>query len=358
MSLRRSAALLALVLSLALPLSEAAGSTSAADRDRAGRPRAPLGLDARSAKPPAGVGTERIAGSDGLTYDSAPVVVQGLSDELYLGLEFDYYCALGRRFERGMQRLSKLARIIEHSGRKVVFTVAPGKSAVVTGGIDENALPQGVCDSFGLKSQTESMDSKKDPLYLPLRKKLAADPRQTYWKTDPHWTTVGGSIYAQQLASRLSPRIGRKQKYDAVQDTEVGQLNQLLEIFTPETAQGANPANRVTVTTAPGSDAWESMPYVIFDHSWDSKPRKKTWPGRTLLIGDSFSLFALQNLRPVFRHGRFLWTGHVEPATMVDAIVHSNTVAIEVYQGGVFNSVIGTPAFRHWVAAALRADRH
>jgi acetyltransferase AlgX (SGNH hydrolase-like protein) len=358
MSLRRSAALLALVLSLALPLSEAAGSTGTAGRDRTDRPGAPLGLDTRSTKPLGGLGSERIAGSDGLLYDSAPVVVSGLNDELYLGLEFDFYCALGKEFDKGMRRLSRLARTIEKSGRKVVFTVAPGKSAVVTGGIDNNALPQGVCDTFGMESQTEALDSTDDPRYLPLRKALASDPRQVYWKTDPHWTTVGGSIYAQALANRLSPRIGRKQHYVAVQDTTVGQLNQLLENFTPETAQGANPANRVTVTTAPGSQAWDSMPYVIFDHSWNSKPRKKTWPGHTLLIGDSFSLYALQNLRPVFRHGRFLWTGHVDPSTMVDAIVDSNTVAIEVYQGGVFNSIIGTPAFRHTVGAALRADKH
>jgi hypothetical protein len=358
MSLRRSAALVALALCLALPLSEAAGSTGVAVRDDRGGPRAPLGLDARSAKPPAGVGTERIDGSDGLQYDSAPVVLPGLMGELYLGLEFDYYCALGNKFEKGMRRLGKLARVISESGRKVVFTAAPGKSAVVTAGIDQTTLPQGVCDSFGIQRQTKALDSTGDPLYLPLRKALASDPRQTYWKTDPHWTTVGGSIFAREVAQWLSPKIGRKQRYVAVQDTEVGQLNQLLEIFTPETAQGANPASRVTVQTAPGSDAWDGMPYVVFDHSWTSKPRKKTWPGHSLLIGDSFTLYALQNLRPIFRHGRFLWTGHVDPATMVDAIVHSDTVVIEVYQGGVFNSVIGTEEFRKSVKFALRSHRH
>ena len=91
------------------------------------------------------------------------------------------------------------------------------------------------------------------------------------------------------------------------------------------------------------------------DYAWNSRPAKLTWPGRTLVFGDSFSHYALPNLVPLFRHGRFMWIGEVELDDVVEAIRDADTVVLEVYQTFLsIGSVLTTKAFRQQVRRALR----
>ena len=57
-----------------------------------------------------------------------------------------------------------------------------------------------------MAEQRRVLDRFADPAYLPIRKALAAENGQTFWKTDMHWTTIGASVFAQQLATRARPR--------------------------------------------------------------------------------------------------------------------------------------------------------
>jgi hypothetical protein len=309
--------------------------------------------DDRTDLPPPAVRLDRT------DYVPAPQVVRGHNDDLFLGVEFDYYCALrGHDYDKGLRRMGRLAHLIAQSGRRVIYTAAPNKSLVVTGSVNRSKLPQGKCDARGMRHQAKVMDHYDDPLFLPLRRLLVKDERQVYYKTDHHWTSVGGSIFAEQVAARLSPELASYQRFRAGKETMLGVLNAMLEIWVKETAEAAYPDNGVRVRTAPGSTHWNGMPSVVLDHSWNSKPTRKTWPGHTLLIGDSFMMHALENFRPMFRHGRFMWVGHVELDDIVSAIAAADTVVIEIYQTGVTPTPIGKMAFRHQVRTALDDAAH
>jgi len=299
-------------------------------------------------QPPA---TPRLTGIDGLLYDSAPYAVPGDDGNLFFGYEFDIACGLGDGLRGPVARLAELARLIEHSGRRVVWTVAPNKSAVLGTEIDPALLPQGSCDTVGVELQNQVLDEVSDPTYLPVRRLLvkASSEQQIYWRTDPHWTTSGAVYFVQALARELDPRLARRQRYHYGTETRVGGLE--LD-GTPETVQTATPATKVTVRSR--TDPNWSYPTLVTDHSWVTGPRSRTYPGRTLLLGDSFMWYALENLRPLFRHGRFLWYAHSSEPVMLKALRRSDTVVIDAYQAFLPGSSIISSEFLAKVRRVLR----
>ncbi len=158
-------------------------------------------------------------------------------------------------------------------------------------------------------------------------------------------------MFAQALATRLDPRLGRRQHYTYGTETRVGSLNELRGILTPETVETARPRSRVQVTseTEPG---W-TYPTILLDHTWTSNPRKRTYPGQTLLLGDSFMWYALENLRPIFHKGRFLWFPHTPDPDIIAAIKKADTVVIANYQAFLPTTPMFMPAFRGKLRRAL-----
>lgn len=294
-------------------------------------------------------------GADGITYASAPVAVPGLDGELFYGADFDVACGLGGAPSSAIRQIGKLAKIIEKSGRTVIWTAGPSKTSVLTSKIDMANLPHGACDKIGLDAQRHYIDHLRDPSFLPVRKLLATDPRQVYFKSDPHWTTVGASVFAQQVAQRLSPKVARKQRYVYGTETRNGLFNSLRGIDDPETAETALPADKVRIKTAKDSvEDWPGYPNVVFDHSWNTRPAKRSIPGDTLLLGDSFMLYALASMRPIFHHGRFMWVDHVRIHDVIQAIKHSDTVVIEILQTFLpLSQVMVSAQFRKQVKKVL-----
>jgi alginate O-acetyltransferase complex protein AlgJ len=296
---------------------------------------------------------ERIVGFDGLEYPSSPLVVQGSAGELFFGLELDFSCAWGGPlFEKGVRRLARLARVIEQSGRRVVFTVAPSKADIMRRHLPSSALPQGQCDAQGIKAQRDILNDFPDHNYVSARKAIAGDSRRAYWKTDQHWTEVGVSDWALELARALDPRLARRQRYRETTQTQVGYLNALRGVDTPETVRSVKYAGKVSVHTT--KDSPSPMGSVATDMRWRSAPASKTWPGRTLLLGDSFTVVGLDSLAPLFRRGRFLWNNNHPDDVVAAAVADADTVVIEVVQFVLYGSTLGQASLRKAVRKAVR----
>lgn len=294
-------------------------------------------------------------GTDGRAYPSAPRTVEGRRGELYFGPDFDLACGLGADVTRSWRRLALLARVIERSGRTVVWTVAPSKTTARPRLLPKDP-PHGTCDTNGMVDVRRAVDAQRDRNFLALRRLLATDRRQVYFATDPHWTTVGGAVYAKALADRLDPRIGRLQRYEYGTETRDGLLNWFRGVFAPETAETARYAGRVrTRTTSSSEEQWSGYPALTSDYSWRSRPRRATIPGRTLLVGDSFTMFALDNLVPLFARGRFMWWDQSPEEDLVAAIARADTVVLESAE--VFTplgSLLTRSSFRRAVQRAVR----
>jgi hypothetical protein len=311
------------------------------------------GAQADQGGPPA----DSFLGADGLYYRHAPAVVEGADGTLYYGEEFDSACAYGRRYSGALKRLQRLARVIERSGRRVVYTVAPNKSSVNREDLPMSSLPHGECDLVGMKAQDSALDRFRDPDFIQTRAVLERgerDGKELYWKLDTHWTTVGAGYYVKELARRLDPRLQRRQTYRAGHETILVDLS-YLGILSPTYETGPARFSTTPVRVAPirGNDPWDPTRAVDIDVGWNTRPAHRTWPGRTAILGDSFTYRALGAVMPLFRRGRFMWIGNVPEDELVSQIKRSDTVVLEVVQRYLPISVLADTGFRKALARKL-----
>lgn len=308
-------------------------------------PTAPTGAPTPTASPADGTADTWI-GIDGQQHaSSTQPIVYGIpgSGEMYPSWDFDEACRAGTGFADGLAWMNRIARVIKRSGRTVLWTVPPSKTAVDRRFLDPTTVPQGGCALQGIHQQASLLDTYPGTAYMPLRKSLMADPRLTYWRTDLHWTSVGASIWVKQLAQRLSPQIARAQKWRPSTASYWGLFNQYRGLSDLETEPAIVPGPGARVITTKGMVPGPAIPPPsalvhtdqIKDLRWVTETRRPTWPGHTLLIGDSFTLAGLQLMRPLFRRGEFLWFHLNDPAKVARAVVHSNTVVLELVQAGV-----------------------
>ena len=331
-SLRLAAPLLAMLLALPLALGGAARASDV------------TGISGDPGEP--------FTGIDGLIHLTSPVAVPGRHGYYYIGSDFDTACAFGAVLQNAMDGMARLANIIAKSGRHVVWTIAPNKSVVDRKQLPQ-PLPQNVCAKRGMAIQSQLLDHFHDPHYVPMRKALTKVP-QAYWRTDSHWNTVGTSILAEQVAGKLSTKVAGAQRYKSTKRTHRGDLSYYVPGKGAETGPARVPDNGVVTKPVDGSPAYDpSLQSVYTDLSWASKPKAKTYPGRTLLLGDSFTYVSFEAMSNLFRKGRFIWTGTESNDAVIAAIKESDTVVLSVVQRFAPITPLINPDFQGQVEAAL-----
>jgi hypothetical protein len=295
---------------------------------------------------------DEFVGLDGRKHKTAPLLVNGKHGTRYYGEEFNAACGYGKQFAKALVRLRSLARLIRESGRKVVFTVGPNKSAVNLGDLRTNRLPHGSCDRIGLQQQNDALDRFQDKSYLPMRRPLATaaaaskDGRDLYWPIDTHWTSLATAKYAVALADRLKPKVASVQRFRKGKETiqtDISTIGLYPENY--ETGPALYSTTKVKMTPPNKDDPFD----------WRSRPAKRTIGGTTLLIGDSFTYRGLFNLRPLFRHGMFRWIQEDAMADTALDVPKADTVVLEVVQRWLPISPLTKRSFKKQVAAALAA---
>ena len=296
---------------------------------------------------------QTFVGLDGLVHQVSPTVIQGRGGYYFIGTDFDTACAFGGHLETALERLSRLARILTRAGKKVYFTVTPNKASV-TREVLPVPLPQQGCARKGMRIQSEILDSYRDPHYLPIRRELVATPH-AYWHTDTHWSTAGTDVFAKALAQALDPRLADRLRYKRTTRTHLGDLAKVVGAG-PETIIGRIPSNGVRTRPARGSTAFDpTLTTLSTDFSWVSGPSRKTYPGRTLLLGDSFTYVASEALTNLFRKGRFMWLGFQDSMQeLADAVNASDTVVFTVVQRFATITSLVDPKFQNKLKSLLR----
>jgi len=286
---------------------------------------------------------DTFTGLDGQLHEVSPFAVAGQDGYYFIGSDFDTACAFGAHLGKSLEQLSKLADLLEKAGKRVLFTVAPNKSAVVRDHLPV-PLPQGSCARRGMRIQADLIDRYRDPRYLPLRRDLLQVPH-SYWHTDTHWSTAGTTVLARHLARALDPKLAQRLRYKRIKRTHGGDLAGTLGL-PPETIVGRLPRNGVRSDPAKGSPAYDpSLTAIYPDYSWVSRPARRTFPGRTLVLGDSFAYVASEAVMNLFRKGQFMWV-RSNVAKVARAVNGADTVVFSVVQRFATVSPLVDPKFQ------------
>ncbi|WP_341350858.1 hypothetical protein [Nocardioides convexus] len=186
---------------------------------------------------------------------------------------------------------------------------------------------------------------------------MVAAGEQPFWRTDTHWSSVGTAVLARRLAERLDPALAARLEVRKGQRSKTGDLTLLAGLDFDEEAASADVSAGGEVRESAGSDHWDEGTPVYGTHRWTTAPSAGLVPGRTALVGDSFTYFALGNLRPLFAEGEFLWIAHpVAQAQIVAGIVDADTVVLETVQRSLTRSLLVSDTFYLAVKKALAAD--
>lgn len=266
---------------------------------------------------------------------SAAQVLVGRDGWLFLQGEQDRSCQPFMAFDEALRRWEALAAQIRADGRRVVLAVPPDKGSVYPEHLPD--FPGEACAAAGKRRLWRLLSGAEvgsPQRVVALRDDLLAQKPSAgdglYSRKDSHWTTFGSLALVRALVERLGDAGGATATPEiSVRSDEIvdpgraeytGDLTGLLGA--PETDTQA----RRDVRRAAGA------------------PRI---PGRTVLVGDSYSDAPLPQLTPYFEDLRVLSWVNTPPAQMADEIGRADTVILETVERELtYRAVELTPPLR------------
>jgi alginate O-acetyltransferase complex protein AlgJ len=268
-----------------------------------------------------------------------PLVVRGKDGYLFLGEDFARACDLSKQFDPALEQILGFARTIQATGRNVVVVVGPNKSSVAPEALPRS-VPRGDCALTHMRAQEARLDATTDPLFLnllPQLKQAQAGGGQPYWKTDTHWGPNGSAIYAQGLATKLSPSLGATLPVNRRPQTFTGDLGTMIGLPMKESDQ-VNRVETGTVRQDPYNQEWVLQGVYYGMQHWTTTPSTGLVQGKTLFLGDSFNYYAMDNLRPLFADGTSIWMRTTSNGEVARHIAAADTIVLETVQRSVDKS--------------------
>lgn len=286
--------------------------------------------------------------------------IPGNDGYIFYGDDFPRACAARGRATAQLQSLDRLAQMLRARGKRVVLTVAPDKSSVMSGALRRDT-PSLACFRQGdaqIRAAVARVVATR-PGWVNLFPTLDAMARtgpQPYWRRDTHWAPAGAAAYARAMAAAIDPRLAGRTALHPMTATKVGDSGRLLGITSSEriaTRVLTMPGGRVTRTwTVPKS----SVALYPEDAEARSTATGPVWRGRTVIIGDSYTKWAMDSLRPLFANLTFVHQAHSPAATSVAALARADTVIIQVVERHLANTALPlqSPGFLDLVRRGVR----
>lgn len=284
-------------------------------------------------------GNSGTTSADGVAY---PRVIDGEDGWLYFGGDVSGPCNPDLPLDQIMQSLQRLSTAVEASGRTMVLAVVPDKSTMVP-----EHLPGEYAGERCAAARKEAMWDALTSAGLPLLDVRApmADAQELldeplYRPNDTHWNLRGASVFVQEVVNRIDPTLLAGGPSPFVEDGELdlpGDLSRMLG--TPTTDPAVNvTVERPGVTLEIGGEtiAPDDLPELgqapaTIDGLTTGAP---LIPGRTALLGDSFSASVRPLIAPFF-DVLTLQHNQSSPEALARTIVDSDTVVVEIVERSV-----------------------
>ncbi len=263
-----------------------------------------------------------------------PKVVVGSGGWLYISQDWRVACQDAGNDRRVAEAASALVSALERGGRRAVVVVGPDKSTVVRSPLPATGVPDRACGDAARARAWSALSRSRG--FLDLRPALASASRgtlPTYWRKDTHWTPTGGAVFARALAERLDPALGRRVALRPGTYSRDGDLARDLGLPSGETVRGAQLVN--PYVTGVDEGYWlVGMPQAALVSRTVVQPGGRVVPGRTVVLGDSFTGTAYASLRPLFEEGVYFHPGYGRDdlGPVLAQLVNADTVVVEVVE--------------------------
>ncbi len=276
-------------------------------------------------------------GTDGAATEY-PKVLQGEDGWLYFGGDVSNLCEPVRGVEETLERMDRLARAVEQSGRRFVWTVATDKSTVYPDALPETYLGR-ECSEARRAEFWEALYDAPPSNYVDLRRSLEEEQRRTgepiYRRTDTHWADRGAAIYAREVARALDPSLLDSTSFrEDGPKTWPGDLAAMSgqpseDEFTAVSVSrpGVRPVGRDDI-------ALPEMPVTGPVTVTNETTGAPLFAPATLLLGDSFSNSSRPLLGPFFRQVTVLHNEYadIDPQAAAAALVDADVIVLEIVE--------------------------
>ena len=273
-------------------------------RDNAIRANGKLGNVASSGGK--GPGTAGVGGTVKPSPDQviAAQTLKGKDGFLFFAEDFSRACAPETPLPEVLAGLKRLNSIITKSGRRLVVSIVPDKSAFETNLLPDR-YPQQDCSLKAQAERRKKLAALRLPGLVDMTPVLKADEKQTgkpaYQALDTHWTDRSGALFVQAIAHKLDPALSENTE---LRYSHVGKSQKDLAIFAGDTSLHDDPVyelirSGVTETVVPTTyvpaGAYETRRIT----ATTTGPARLFTP-KTFWIGDSFSDHAVHQYSKYF----------------------------------------------------------
>ncbi|MCP2164712.1 alginate O-acetyltransferase AlgX-related protein [Goodfellowiella coeruleoviolacea] len=183
------------------------------DNDQSGPLTGSTGDTSQTTQP----GQSQPGGADGDSTQPAPGgvdpnvngrAVEGKDGWLYYSRDMDAKCNPAQPLDQTIQQVQRLRQVVEASGRRFVFVVAPDKTTMVPETLPDD-YPNKECAQQATAQFWQRVPTETGA--LDIRQRLedeeASIHRVVYHKLDTHWTDEAGIVLAKAVAEQVRPGV-------------------------------------------------------------------------------------------------------------------------------------------------------
>jgi hypothetical protein len=261
-------------------------------------------------------------------------VLEGMDGWLYLGEDVQRACEPALSIGDTLDRLARLDRAITRSGRRFLLVIAPDKSSVFPDHLPEDYAGAACATTrkreFWRQFRADPPVATQVELITPLLEEQRRAGEPVFRKLDTHWTPLGATVYARELADLLEPSLWVGTRVERTGARRAGgDLAQLL---------GQPRQERVVEWTIvrPGVQGnFDRVgPGVVPAAVRNTSTGVALFGPRTALLVDSFSLPQVSGsaVYSLFADASVLYTEAAAPATIALEIAGADVVVVEAVE--------------------------
>ena len=259
---------------------------------------------------------------------ATPQVLEGSDGFLFLKDAFDAACNPHGTPQSVSANVKRFADIIQRSGRKIVVTIAPDKSSVLTNKLPSDN-PQSECHRLHQEQLWNALADADIPGYIDLRKTLRDAVVETreplFLRQDSHWDSAGSLVAIKKVVEQFKPGIWSER--DIAYNGEIDYTGDL-EAMRGGTKTDQSPffsVHRPFIKVVQ-EQYDEAYPPAYRRLSEMSGPDDRLIQGNTLMFFDSFGMAAIEQVVPYFKKLETMNFNSFETSKWIERIKASQNV--------------------------------